>query len=135
MALQFQKGLGSTATTVVPLNASSQVRITSAAAGAGYVGDLLGYYQAPLWGRVNADGTLAAGGGVTSITKSGSYAGDYYIYFDRTVSPSCAPAIMLESSDVRGFGFVSSNYLYVDLRDYLSTTERDGGFDFILQCN
>ena len=135
MALQFQKALGSTATTVVPLNASSQVRITSAAAGAGYVGDLLGYYQAPIWGRVNADGTLAAGSGVTSITKSGSYAGDYYVYIDRTVGPNCAPAIMLEASNVRGFGFVSSNYLYVDIRDYLTTNEADGAFDFILQCN
>jgi len=41
---------------------------------------------------------------------------------------------MLEGNTTRGFGFVSSNYLYVDVRDYLSMTEADGAFYFLLQC-
>ena len=87
------------------------------------MGDLLGYYQTPVMGRVDADGTLSDGSGVTSVTKSGSYVGDYYVYIDRTLGPGCAPAITVEDANIRGFGYVCSTYLYVDLRNYISTAE------------
>jgi hypothetical protein len=133
-ALQFAAGQGSTGTVVVPLNAASQIRVNSGGAAAGYMGDLLGYYQAPVLGRVSADGTLAWGSGVTSITKSGTWAGDYYIYTDRTLSPGCAAAVYVEDSTTRALGYVSSNYIYVDLRAYNSTAEQDGNFEFAVQC-
>jgi hypothetical protein len=131
--LQYVAGQGTSNTTTVPLNASTQFRLFSSAA-AGYVGDVLGYWQAPLWGRVAANGTLTSGSGVTSISKSTAFAGDYYIYFDRTVSPGCAPATMLEDSNTRVLGYVSSTYLYVDVRNYASAAEQDGSFSFIVQC-
>jgi hypothetical protein len=132
-ALQFLLGKGSTATTVVPLNAS-QLRITSSGAKAHYTGDLLGYYQAPVWARVTADGLTVTGSGVTSVSKSSSFAGDYYIYTDRTLSPGCAAAVYVEDSTTRALGYVSSNYIYVDLRNYASTAEQDGTFEVIVQC-
>ena len=71
VALQFQKGLGSTATTVVPLNGSSEVRITSAAAGAGYVGYLLGYYEDPVWAvQTDVDALKAANNTQDAIISS-----------------------------------------------------------------
>lgn len=133
--LQFLEGQGASVTTNTTLDATGTLRLTSFVAGAGYVGDLLGYWQEPVWGRVSAAGILLAGSGVTSITKSSTYAGDYYIYIDRTVSPGCTPAIMLESNMVRAFGFVSNTYIYVDVREYITNTEADGAFSFVLQCS
>jgi hypothetical protein len=98
------------------------------------MGDLLGYYQAPVWARVTADGLTVTGSGVTSVTKSSSFAGDYYIYTDRTLSPGCAAAVYVEDSTTRALGYVSSNYIYVDLRTYNSTAEQDGTFEVVVQC-
>ena len=132
--IQYAKGQAETAITFVALSADTKIRVGSMAASVGVFGDLLGYYQEPVWGQVAADGTLVAGSGVTSIMKSGAYAGDYYIYIDRPVSSFCAPALMLETNVARAFGMVSSSYLYIDVRDYLTTNELDGAFSFVLQC-
>lgn len=133
--LQFVAGQGATVTTSATLDASGRLRLASYSAGAGFVGDLLGYWQEPVWGRVTANGTLSSGSGVLSITKSTAFAGDYYIYIDRTVMPYCVPAIMLESNLVRAFGFVTTSSIYVDVREYLTNNEADGAFNFILQCS
>lgn len=132
--LQFLAGQGVSVTTNATLSATGTLRVKSYLAGSGYTGDLLGYWQEPVWGRVSADGVLTAGSGVVSITKSTSFAGDYYIYTDRTLAASCAPAVMLEDSTTRVLGFVSSTYLYVDVRFYASIAEADGTFNFLIQC-
>lgn len=136
ITLQFEKGKGAAGTVFAALDANSQLRLRSVNAGADYVGYLLGFYQAPVWGQVSSDGILTAGSGVVSITKSASFLGDYTVAFDRPVSPGCAAVATPQSAGVRIFAQPeSSNSWFFDARNYATFAEADGSFSFILQCS
>jgi hypothetical protein len=138
--LQFAKGQAVVGTAFVPLSATGRIRVTSSAATAAF-GDIQGYFKAtapapaPLFkGRVNTDGTLISGTGVVSITKSGSFAGDYYIYADRALT-GCIPSVTMESDAGRAIVAWNNTYLYVDIREYNTMNEADGTFDFVMLCD
>ncbi len=134
--LQFGKGQGVSATTTSGLSADGKVRITSNGAGAGYVADLIGFWQEPIEGLVNADGTLLVGTGITLIEKSPTFLGDYIVTFDRPLIPNCAVVAIGDSSTTRFFSYALSNtsQWYFDARVYNSTAEVDSSFSFVVQC-
>ena len=133
--LQFRQGVGISVTTDVTLDVFGQFRLQSFGAGSGYAVDLLGYWETPVWGRVDADGTLIAGSGVTEIVKSTVFLGDYQVNFDRVISPHCSAAVSMEDFDVRLFSEPGSSSWFFDVRDFDSVDEADGGFSFVLSCS
>lgn len=132
--LQFTKGQGVSVTTTTPISGSF-MRIKSFGAGAGYVADLLGYWQRPMFGVVNGDGTLADGSGITLLTKSVGFLGDYYITFDRQISPGCSVVATATDAGTRLVAqSVNSTQWFFDVRAFNSTAEADGKFSFVVQC-
>jgi hypothetical protein len=133
--LQFRKEVGISVTTDVTLDFSGQFRLQSFGAGSGYVVDLLGYWETPVWGRVAADGTLIAGSGVTEVVKSTVFLGDYSVVFDRQISPHCSAAVSMEEDEVRLFSTPGASSWFFDVRDFDSIDEADGGFSFVINCS
>lgn len=89
-------------------------------------------------GAVLSDGTIESGNGVVDVAKSSSFAGDYLVTVDRNIT-GCSVVASMSTLDGRLYvvqppatGF--SDQFFVDVRDFDSFAERDGGFSFIVQC-
>ena len=136
--LQFLKSQGTSVTTTAALSTSDTMRLQVFGATTHLIGDVLGYWQTTAHGTILADGTLQAGGaGVTSIFKDITFAGDYWVTFDRPIANCSAVAsigeippttrVIVAKDDTR-------TQVLFDVRDCITTDEIDGPVTFLLNC-
>ena len=132
--LQFLRLQGTSVTTTASLDQFGQIRIKVFGASTGIVGDVLGYWHAPMAASVEANGTLIAGRAVLRIEKDTLFAGDYLVVFDRDVSNCSFSATPWGDDSIHLLVVHSGPSILVDARQSGSTAEADGAFQLVGSC-